>query len=309
MPILDAALAFALTLLVVATAVTWLVRVVQWLADRRATQFQTMLHEFCSTEIGPVVKRELDRLKVGVTDALRIEATKAAETISETGTVFVTTAAAGRVEATTEEVLEHLKRSPLGELLLRRLGNEAQAVFVEMGRRYEVVGQRFTEIFRSHARWLATAIALVLAVGINVDSINIATSYIRNENLRQGVIAQMDAITAGYEARIAALDSLDVAGMGAALDTAIQGTREQIEFLRTAGFPIGWSYFPHGLWNGEPSPAATGRNTKGGWLLWILGVLLTGVLAGLGAPFWFDAVTGIARIAQRARSRRLEPDG
>ena len=137
---------------------------------------------------------------------------------------------------------------------------------------------------------------------MNIDGINIATSYIRNESLRNGVIARMEAITANYESRTADLDSLEAAAGRTALADAIRESRAQIDFIASAGFPIGWSYFPHVYLNGDPVPAPMDRNTFGGWLLWVLGIALTAVLAGLGAPFWYDAVTGIARTAQRARS-------
>jgi len=302
MPILDAALAFALTMLVVATAVTQIVRLLQHLAGLRASEFQAMLNDFYAGELEPVVKRELERLKVGATDKLRSEILEAAANVCKAKPLFDAGELKRLVGASTEEIIERLKRSQLGDVLLRELGAEAQTVFRELGQRYEVVGARFTESFRRHSRWWATGIALGLALVINIDSVNVATSYIRNENLRDGVIARVEAITAEYDARVTSLDSADEASGRAALDAAIQGTREQIDFLRDAGFPIGWSYFPHAHLFGEPMAALQNRNTFGGWLLWIAGVLLTGVLAGLGAPFWYDAVTGIARVAQRARA-------
>jgi hypothetical protein len=40
--------------------------------------------------------------------------------------------------------------------------------------------------------------------------------------------------------------------------------------------------------------------------MWILGILLTGVLAGLGAPFWYDTVVGISRIAERSSNAKKD---
>ena len=33
---------------------------------------------------------------------------------------------------------------------------------------------------------------------------------------------------------------------------------------------------------------------------WILGIVLTGLLAGLGSPFWYDAVAGLSRVVKNA---------
>ena len=57
----------------------------------------------------------------------------------------------------------------------------------------------------------------------------------------------------------------------------------------------------------DPSVDFENRNNLGGWVLWLLGVLLTAVLAGLGAPCWSDTASGIARLAQKTRSGKKAP--
>lgn len=41
----------------------------------------------------------------------------------------------------------------------------------------------------------------------------------------------------------------------------------------------------------------------GDFALWLFSVLLTGILIGLGGPFWYDAVRGLARAVQVVRGR------
>ena len=36
--------------------------------------------------------------------------------------------------------------------------------------------------------------------------------------------------------------------------------------------------------------------------MWLFGCLLTACLAGLGTPFWYDAVSSLMTIAQRSRN-------
>jgi len=62
MPILDAALAFALTMLVVATAVTQIVGLLRNTAKLRNAELQKMLPEYFNKELKPVVDRELNRV-------------------------------------------------------------------------------------------------------------------------------------------------------------------------------------------------------------------------------------------------------
>jgi len=36
---------------------------------------------------------------------------------------------------------------------------------------------------------------------------------------------------------------------------------------------------------------------------WAIGIVLTALLAGLGAPFWYDAVSSISRVARASRAK------
>ena len=144
MPILDAALAYALTMLVVATAVTQLVRLAQHFLGRRGSEFRKMLDEFYTGELKPVVQRELDRLQARAGDAMTEEILHAAARVSDAQTLFTKDEMARLAWASTEEIRERLKRSELGNTMLQQLGDRAETVFNELGRRYEVVGERFT---------------------------------------------------------------------------------------------------------------------------------------------------------------------
>ena len=88
------------------------------------------------------------------------------------------------------------------------------------------------------------------------------------------------------------------------LKKALSESQEQIEDLQSLGFPIGWGYFPHSGCQDDKAlaKAYSLRDNPAGWASWMLGIILTALLAGLGSPFWYDAVSGISRIAQKART-------
>lgn len=307
MYILDAALAFALTMLVVATVVTQIVRLLRNTAKLRNSELQKMLKEYFDKELQPVVQRELNRLKThvktNVTNKVASELVKTANNLKESE-LFSQNELGTLVEVSTEELMEQLKRSTLGQKLLTELGDQAQAVFDELGRRYEVVGGKFTESFRKHSRLWTTGVALVLALVINIDSVHIADSYIRNKGMRQGVIVQMDAIVEDYTALVESLEKEKGKDSFTKeeLEQAFGDSKKQLDVLKSLGFPIGWSYFPHSVFQEEESKDFKQRNNFGGWIMWVLGILLTALLAGLGAPFWYDTVTGISRVVLRARA-------
>ena len=306
MPILDAALAFALTMLVVAMVVSQIVRLLRNTAKLRNAELQKMLTQYFDEELQPVIKRELNRLKMSINyDTVVSKLAKTANNFKKSE-LFDKTELATLIEVSTDELTERLKRSAFGQELLTELGDKAQAAFDELGRRYEVVGKKFTESFRKHSRYWASSIALVLALAVNIDSVHIMDSYIKNEGMRQVVIAQRDAFVEDYNVLIESLKKEE--GKDSVtkeeLEQAFNDSQKKLDVLTSVGFPIGWSYFPYsGLQDGK-SKEFQHRNNLSGWGLWFFGILLTAGLAGLGAPFWYDTVTGISRVVQSTRATK-----
>lgn len=291
MPILDAALAFALTMLVVATVVTQLLNAARKLTKIRQKRMREMIEDFFGKELRPVVDRELLRLSDRIDEAGR----KALEELPGGNEIIAAFPESEElVHVSTQELLERLKRSDLGSKLLTHLNDEAQGVFDELGRRWELVGERFTESYRMHSRRWTMAVAGLLALAVNIDSLQVLDSYLTNRHLTDAVTAQLSVIVeAADNAELAAADASDPVADLTAL-------RDEMERLSQAGFPIGADHFPHACLVGSDAGRADceARMSLWGWTTWILGVLLTALLAGLGAPFWYDAVAGISKAAK-----------
>lgn len=305
MPYLDAAFAFALTMLVVATLVTQIVRIIQNTTKLRQNELQKMLEGYFKSEFCPVMERELKRLTTTVGNDV---VNKLGEAVGKYDTLSENKHAQENklVDTSTEEMIERLKRSEFGKELLVDLGDKAQAVFDELGKRYEAIGSKFTESFRSNSKKWSTIIALVLALVINIDSIHVAKTYIQNESMRQAVITQKDAFVKEYNALARTLgqeqgkDSFTKAD----LDQAFKDSREQFNVVASASFPVGWSCFPYSYFQGEGGISKEFQNSNHfwGWVMWVFGILITSGLAGLGGPFWYDVVAGISRVVQRTRA-------
>jgi len=299
MPILDAALAFALTMLAVATLVTQIVRLPQGLCKWYAKGLDEMLNRYFASEVGPAVERVIQRLSG---TPLSATARKLVETaghfdwhklIREPGST-------DDKPVSKETLMEVFKNSYLDKEFREELGEDTKAVYKELERRYQVAEEKATDQFKRRSQKWATYVALVLALVLNIDSIHIANSYFRDEKLRQGVVAEMEVIVAKYEAAVQAVANSADKGTTDGLIQAVADTREQVDLLASSGFPVGWSYFPHARILDKSSTDYENRNHLLGWVWWVLGVVLTGILAGLGAPFWFDAISGISRVAQTA---------
>ena len=305
MPILDAAFAFALTMLLVATAVTQLVNLLKNTASLRCKEMQALLTECFQKEVLPVIELESKRLALKVQNGIVESLDNLAEEFDNDDLVKKVRDEQ-MVWMSTEEYVDYLRRTDLGRDLLKKLGDEAQSVFDELGKRYEAVGRKFSESFKKRSRWWSTGVALALAVTLNIDSIHIVRSYLENPAVRAQVVAQADQIVADYEKKVTELGKSDP-GTAEAVKQAVEQSRKEIDELRNAGLPIGWSLFPYSELLSDTSTApedgASDTDTENDgwrWLSWILGVVLTGALAGLGAPFWFESVRGLSRIAQRA---------
>lgn len=296
MPLLDAALAFSLTMLVIATLVSTLVQVTHGLLGIRQREFRKMLDDFAQTEVQPTIDRELSRLSSQFTAEAIVEIKRNLNADAAEVATRLIHEHAEQMHLSSADLVELLKRTDMGDKLLIQLGNHAQAVFDELALRYEAVGQKFTTSFRKYSRRLAAIITLALALVLNLDSINIARQYMSNQAQRQAVLEKYNQVLthqqsiSGVENQAQLQQTLDQ------LKQSITEANAQVDALNTAGFPIGWTYFPGSM----AAVVAPGSRTPDMWLLWIFGILLTTVLVGLGTPFWFDVVRGLVQFTRQS---------
>ncbi len=125
--------------------------------------------------------------------------------------------------------------------------------------------------YKRSTQWIILAIGLLVAVGMNINTITIADNLLRNGAERAAIVA--------------------MAGKSNS-DSAIAGENyaEVKKDLESMNLPIGWSEG----W-GAPKHGTAAENA--GW--WnnlfapIIGWLLTAVAASMGAPFWFDILNKV----------------
>jgi hypothetical protein len=169
------------------------------------------------------------------------------------------------------------------------------------------VMDRLSGGYKRRAQLVAFAIGFVLAVALNIDSINVAISLWREPTLRQAIVAQAEAYTPPATSTDGSPHPLETIP---ALQTA----------LKALNLPAGWTsaVFDTGgrqcsllplksgqVW-GIPSKASDGTAVCKqitnvpvdvyGWLAKILGFLMTGAAAAQGAPFWFDILKKMVNV-------------
>ena len=143
--------------------------------------------------------------------------------------------------------------------------------------------QRVSGWYKRTSQWIVLGYALVIAVGFNVDTVMIASTLYRNENLRAGLVAAAEDIAKqpfpeGAEK----------------MTEKITGINSELEKLH---LPIGWN----------DQAGATPRTLES-WLVKICGWLITGLAVSLGAPFWFDMLNKVVNIRSAGRKPEKEKE-
>jgi hypothetical protein len=158
--------------------------------------------------------------------------------------------------------------------------NKAQANIEDW---YNATMDRVSGRYKRATQWILFWIGLVVAVGLNVNTITIADFLYRDDVARAAIVKRVETATA------------DPAFPDLSYE---QATKE----LGSLGLPIGWD----AGW-GAPRRGAIG----GPWNDFfgpILGWLMTALAATMGAPFWFDLLNKIMVIRSTVKPHEKSPE-
>lgn len=108
--------------------------------------------------------------------------------------------------------------------------------------------------YKDKAKWAALVIGIVLAALFNIDSIQIVEQLWREPTLRQSLVAQAQSVD-------------ETAGLRSVAE--LEAHYEELKL------PVGWG-------------DGTLPKDFSGWASKLLGLLISGLAAMQGAPFWFD---------------------
>jgi hypothetical protein len=167
---------------------------------------------------------------------------------------------------------------------------------------------RLSGTYKRKAQVAAFIIGCILALILNVDSINVATSLWREPTLRQAIYAQAQSY------------KLPATSQGSTAPGPLEDIPALETQLQALNIPFGWSiaaFDTHArqcallplkagqVW-GIPGQDSQGQPVcKGftnlppdilGWLTKILGLLMTGAATTQGAPFWFDILGKLVNV-------------
>jgi hypothetical protein len=185
--------------------------------------------------------------------------------------------------------------------------------------------------YKRQAQLVTFGIGVVLAVAINVDTIDIARHLHGDAGMREALVAE----AAAY-ARVAPRDLVSAPASPPKTGTGADGSQpqddpEKLEAryqavygeLHKLSLPIGWNGAPDAPpgAKGQTAPARQATQDKDigtalgdlwlefkqKWKGHVLGWLITALAATLGAPFWFDTLNRLMAIRSSGKSPEEEP--
>ena len=176
---------------------------------------------------------------------------------------------------------------------------------------FDVSMDRLSGIYKRFTQAFLLALGLLIAVGLNVDTVHLVAALWNQPALRAQIVAQAQSELSG-------LSSTPGTGASTANLTAVRQAVTRVQMLPQ---PIGWGacaglLMPPAASSGvaDPSPATAGpaacpsRNASH-WLQWdllaVVGWVITAFAISLGAPFWFDLLQTFMRV--RAAGARPKP--
>jgi hypothetical protein len=185
-------------------------------------------------------------------------------------------------------VLETLKKLPdsnIRDVLVTaasNAGNDLTKMRDEVATWFDGAMDRLSGVYKRYMQWLSLAIGLLLAAGLNADSIAVVNSLWGDATLRAGLVQMADKVGGDEESFKKVSDNMQRL-------PAIEAN------LRP--FPVGWSAITGGV-------EANWQHSVLGWVAKIIGVLITGLAITLGAPFWFDLLSKFMNV----RAAGIKPE-
>lgn len=187
-----------------------------------------------------------------------------------------------------------------------------QTLLDDLAAQYDAYGQAATTYFKDRAHFLSLIVGIVLAFGGNIHSGRIFDAFVKNPDLAAKMEAQASIIVAAVESKDPGADK--------SVGQNLADVHNTLKGYQDMGLPVGWSYYPNCFGDAGADPRCakvlsvknnapagdlclpssiwqTAKNDGLAFLQWLVVVLITGLLIGLGGPFWYDLAVKLSAVA------------
>ena len=154
---------------------------------------------------------------------------------------------------------------------LRQAETKAVELKVNAEDWFDTAMTRASYLYKDKAKLAAFLIGFGFAITFNIDSIHITQELWREPTLRQSLVAQAQNVD-------------ETTGPASVIELE--------EYYEDLKIPVGWEVMP--------------ADTKG-WLIKALGLLISGLAAMQGAPFWFDLLKKFLQISGKEEKNTPPP--
>jgi hypothetical protein len=156
--------------------------------------------------------------------------------------------------------------------------------------------ERLGGAFRRRMQIIAIITGITVSVVLNVDTAAIVNALWKDPVVRQAVVAQSNqALIANQQStQTPEPNQTPLPNQTPAPNTQTSQTPDvkeiakNIESLSELSLPIGWSFKVADQDPETPDDPRAFPSSFGGWVVKIVGLLLSGMAAAQGAPYWFD---------------------
>ena len=282
---LQIALALAVSMLIFSSLATMVLEIIYKVLRLRQMGLKKMLETFYQSEVKQRIQVMLARDGASGEDM--------PEFIEK-----ITSMTGGSYTLSTIEFIRRLAETDVGKLLAKRAESEVDALIDDITERYEDYGRRASHLFRRYSQIGTVIVSIIIALCLNINAVTIFRTFQTNEELTRSIAGQAEQAMAAYQIQAELLkasaqkdpsyityvdDDIE------ALKGSVQRFRDTVEEAEKLGLPIGWS--DDKFFNSDDI-------NEMGWLGWLLATIFTGILIGLGGPFWFDMVKRLTMVSQ-----------
>jgi len=323
--LLEGSIAFTLAMAGLATLCTVLIEILHRVAGLRSSGLRKMLEAYFDDVIKPGLApgADLAGLRANLMDTLT-QSGLMGKIQPKDGSNILGIYRKRLLQAnavTTEEFLQRLPDTDLFKQWQAKSAEEAKAQLERLVDKYGQYGAAASDYFKRRAQLLSLLMGIALALFGNIHALRIFDTFVKNPELAQRMQAQAGAIQAGIERQ-----PPQAAEAGADATAELEKVKNDLAAINTSlaeyqkmGLPIGWNYYPNCLGSGAGdarcqalkleskdgethgsfcSVATTLWHDLGTGLLWLFTVLFSGILIGLGGPFWYNVAMSLSKAKQ-----------
>lgn len=336
--LLQSVLAFVLTMLGLATIVTVILEMLGRFTRRRGRVMRHVLEIVFEKEIQPILKSKLDLTGDRLKDAIDVIVASPIKPEQGDHWFFKWSAwlmkrgfgADQSSDLTARDFLIRLSRTEAGTKLYETAKDEWESTIERIETRYDELCTAASDWFKSSSAVGALLIGVALAFALNLDGMRVFDFYLKNPAKAEAVVNQAEAYLKTHDeaqkrldAARKALDDQAIANEPNAREAArqsldqlaatYQAIKTQERGLVAAGLPMGAAFFPYcrltdGKTSADPRCLASGAVYFVEIVRWFFVILVSGVLIGLGGPFWYNAASGLLRVTQMMRGKVSSPE-